>query len=161
MVGDAARRHQYGIEAHIAEIMVALAGEPGLGGGHDAGPLSVSDRPGRILEFLPRLHLDENQQLPAPRDDVDLADRAAPAPRQDAKAFGYEIRRGAAFRRDPQPERDLALRLRDPVAHRTRGSAPAGSPEGARTTWPVTHARGPILRRASAPADRPRGVCGR
>src|SRR5258708_9768394 len=107
--------------------MVALAGEPGLGGGGDAGSLPVGDRRGRLLEIVPRVLLDENQEMPAARDDVDLADRAAPAPRQDAESLGDEIGGGAAFSRNSQAKRDLALRLRDAAAHRTAAGSIIGS----------------------------------
>src|ERR1700686_986754 len=152
MAWDAARRHQYGIETHVLERMITLAGEPGLGGRHDTGPLAVGDRPGRVVEFVPRLHLDEDQQAPAGRDDVDLADRAAPAPRQDAKAFGDEIGGGAAFRRDAEPERDLALRLRDALGrHRARLTS-HGRARLAAIRWvngPVSHVRGSGSRSSS------------
>src|SRR5260370_1736275 len=94
--------------------MVALPGEPCLRGGGDAGPLSVSDRPGRIVEFFPRLHLDKDQEMPAGRDDVHFAHRAAPTSRQDAKALGDAKPRPPAFPRNSQPKRDLAPPLPDP-----------------------------------------------
>ena len=47
--------------------------------------------------------------LRRPRDDVDLADRRAKAPRHDAIALGDQERGGAAFRRQADPERRDAL----------------------------------------------------
>ena len=67
---------------------------------------------GGVVERVARLHLDEHQHAAAARDDVDLADRAAEAPRDDAIALGDEIGRGAAFRREPDEMRRDALRPR-------------------------------------------------
>src|SRR5580704_13029990 len=111
MARDAAGRDQDGVDAHVLERVIALAGEPGFGGGRDARALAVGDRPGRILDRVARLHLDEDQKPSAARDDVDLADWAAPAPRQDTVALGDQEGRGAAFGRDAEPERHLPLRL--------------------------------------------------
>jgi hypothetical protein len=62
-----------------------------------------------IVQVRARLDLDEDQQAAAAGDDVDLAHRAAPAPRQDAKALGDEKGGRPAFRRNAGAERDLAL----------------------------------------------------
>ena len=105
----------------------------------------VGDRPGGIVEVLARLDLDEDQQAAPAGDDVDLADRAAPAPRQDAKALGDEKGRRPAFRRNAGAERDLALGPR-----RWRGA----ERRGARSL--IGHGRAPW--RAPARADRRRGA---
>ena len=63
MTRDAARRHQHGIEANVADSIVGIPRQPRLGGGDDADALSVSDRPGGIIERLARLDLDEHQQV--------------------------------------------------------------------------------------------------
>ena len=89
---------------------VRVVREPDLGGGRDALALALGHRPGGIVEVLARLDLDEDQQRAAAGDDVDLADRAAPAPRQDAKALGDQKSGGAALRRNAGSERNLALR---------------------------------------------------
>ena len=61
--------------------------------------LPLADRPfRRVVKLLARLDLDEHQQRPAPRDDVDLADRTSPAPRDDAKALGDQEGRRPALR---------------------------------------------------------------
>src|SRR5262249_61721046 len=78
---------QHGIEANVADAVVRKAREPGFGGADNAGALALGDRPGRVIELFARLDLDEHQEMPAPRDDVDLAERASEAARQDAKAF--------------------------------------------------------------------------
>ena len=64
---------------------------------NNAPALTVGDRPGRFIAILPRLDLDEDEQAPAPCDDIDLADRALPAARQDAKALDDEQKRRPAL----------------------------------------------------------------
>ena len=64
--------------------------------------LARGDGLGGVVELAARLHLDEDQHAAAARHDVDLADRAAPAPRQDAIAFGDQKGGGAALRREPE-----------------------------------------------------------
>jgi hypothetical protein len=121
--------------SQVAEIMVALPGEPDLCGRGDAGPLSIADRPGRLIELFARVRLHKDQKVPAARDDADLTDRAAPASLQNPKAFADQKGRRAAFRRDAQPKRNPALRLRDPPAFagpaRVCGTRPrTGPPPG-------------------------------
>ena len=96
-----------------------------------------------------------------PRHDVDLADRAAPAPRHDAMALGDQIGGGAAFRREAERERDLALRRgasgasgghvrrghRRPSSVRARGCRPRGA---ARRSRPRLRRPHPSARRARA-----------
>src|SRR5262249_43138658 len=101
---------------------------PGLRRLDDADALPVGDRPGGVVERRARLDLDEDQEAAAARDDVDLADRAAPAPRNDAEALGDEQHRGPALGRDSGLECDL----------------PLGAGRLLRT----------LLRRRAAPADR-------
>ena len=69
---------------------------------------------GRVVERRARLDLDEDQQRARrARDDVDLAERALPAPRQDAIALGDQTGGGAALRRKAEAEGgDLPLRPR-------------------------------------------------
>src|SRR5262249_56455745 len=112
VAGNAARRHQHGVEADIANAGIGIAREPGLGGADDARALAIGHRPGGVIERVARLDLDEYEQRAAARDDVDLAERAPPAPRQDAKALGDQERRRATLGRDAGAERDLPLRTR-------------------------------------------------
>ena len=67
-----------------------------------AALLARQHRLGRLVERGARLHLDEHQHAAPPRHDVDLADRAAKAPRHDAIAFGDQIGGGAALRREAE-----------------------------------------------------------
>src|SRR5215467_16336995 len=62
MARDAAGCHEHGVEADVLDALVAMACEPGLGGGDDALALPVAHRPGRVVERVARLHLDEDQQ---------------------------------------------------------------------------------------------------
>ena len=93
MARQAAGRHQHGVEADVAQAVVGMLGEPGLGGGDDAALLPLGHRLRRRRRAGARLHLDEDQRAAPARHDVDLADRAAPAPRQDAIALGDRERR--------------------------------------------------------------------
>ena len=63
-------------------------------------------------------------------DDVDLADRALPAPRQDAKALGDQQHRRPAFGRQAGAERDLTLRPRAAAEHRAGARALIGHRRG-------------------------------
>src|SRR5262249_4342738 len=149
MARNPARRHQHCVEADIADAIVWIMREPHLGGADDARALALGHRPGGIIERLTRLDLDEHQEMPPPRDDVDLAERTAPAPRQDAKAFGDEKRRCSALGRNAGAKRDHALRARRWHRRRAWGA------------WSVIigHGRGPW--RAPARVDKPRAAAGR
>src|SRR5262249_5712110 len=97
MAWNPARRHQDGVETDIADVVISISRQPCFGGGDDAQALAVGDRPSGIVQSFARLHLHEDQQAPASRDDIDFADRAPPAPRHDAKAFGDQKRSRPAF----------------------------------------------------------------
>jgi hypothetical protein len=49
---QAAGRDQHDVEAHVAPGVVRAAGEPELGGGHDALLLAAADRFRRVGELL-------------------------------------------------------------------------------------------------------------
>ena len=91
------RCDQDGIKTDIADAVISISREPSLCSGDDTQTLAIGDRPGGVVQLVTRLDLDEYQQRPASCDDIDLADRAAPTPRQDAKAFGDEKRRRPAL----------------------------------------------------------------
>src|SRR5215470_6559505 len=97
MTRNPARCDQDGIEAHVADAVIGISRKPSRGSGDNAQTLAVGDRPGRIVQSIARLHLDEYQQASASRDDIDFSDRALPTPRQDAKALGDEKCRRSAF----------------------------------------------------------------
>ena len=107
-------RDQHHIEAHVAARILRMARQPEFGGGDDAALLALADRLGGIGELLARLDLDEDEHAASPRHDVDLADRGFEPAEQDAVALGDEKGRGAAFRRQAEPERDAALRIGRP-----------------------------------------------
>ena len=74
MPGNPSRRHQHGIEPDIANAIVGILREPGLGSRNDTGALSLGHRPGGFVLVRTRLDLDEDQQASAAGDDVDLPD---------------------------------------------------------------------------------------
>jgi len=67
----------------------------------------------RVLKARACFYLYEHQQPTPARDDVNFADRAAPATRQDTEALGDEESGGAAFSRNSDPECSLPFRPRD------------------------------------------------
>ena len=103
---DAAWSDQHGIEPDVANALRRVARQPGLGGADDSAALTLGHGPGGIIEGLPRLDLDKHQEAAASRHDVDLAERAFPAARQDAKALGDEIGRCPTLGRDAGAEGD-------------------------------------------------------
>src|SRR5271166_1611717 len=111
MTRNASRCDQHGIEPDVANAIVAMSRKPGLGGCNDAPALTLCNRPGGIIQILPRLDLDEDQQAAAPRHDVDFSNGALPATRQDAKALRDEISRRPALGRDAGAERDHTVFL--------------------------------------------------
>src|SRR5262245_16156478 len=134
MARNAAGRHQHGIEADVADAVVGMLRERSLGGAGDAYALAPGYLTGGIIQSLVRLGLGEDQEAAAPGDDVDLAQRAAPAPGQDAEALGDEERRRPAFGGNAGAECDLPLEAgrldrsgaRPLIAHgRTPRRAPA------------------------------------
>ena len=96
MFGDLPRRNQHCVESKVAFAEFWTARNPELRRGDDTALAALGDRLGGAIERRTRFHLDECYGVEAPRDDVDLADRGAKAPRQDAIAFGDEKRRGAS-----------------------------------------------------------------
>ena len=97
MARQFAGRDQDRIEAHIADRRLRISRKPGFRRRGDALLLPLADRLRRLVECRARLHLDEDQQAAARRDNVDLAARALPAPRQNAVAVRDQPGRGAAF----------------------------------------------------------------
>ena len=67
----------------------------------------------RSLKIRSRLHLYKHQQPTPARDDVDFAERAAPAARQDAEALGDQESGGAALCRNSDAKCSLPFRSRD------------------------------------------------
>ena len=105
-----------------------MGGKPRLRGGENARAAAASVTPGRVVELLARLHLDEDEQPAAARHDIDLADRAC-----DSAAPGCEIpRRSGEPRRGSRPKCrsgiDLASRPRRRAAcRRARGRGHSAS----------------------------------
>src|SRR5260370_13354889 len=96
MTRNTARRHQHGIEADVADAVIAVSREPRLGGGGDAQALAIGDGPCGVIELFARLDLDEHQQAAAAGAHVDFPHRAPPAPRPDAETLSDEKRRRPA-----------------------------------------------------------------
>ena len=106
-----AGRDQHGVEAHIVHRRIGIGRKIGLGRRDDALALPFGHRLRRLVEIVARLHFDEEQEMPASRDDVDLADRTLPAPRQDFEAFRDQQRGRAAFGGNAGLEGDLPFRV--------------------------------------------------
>lgn len=89
--------HQDDIEADI------VTGEPRptlqkrLGRPSDSLALMRAEGIGRVVGSTASFDLDDKKKPSPFRDDVDLADRASEAPRQDAKPFAAEIDGGDGF----------------------------------------------------------------
>ena len=81
MARQLAGRDQDRIETDIADRRLWVTGKPGFRRRGDAPLLPFGDRLRRFVEARARFHLDENQRMTAGGDDVDLAERAFPAPR--------------------------------------------------------------------------------
>ncbi len=88
---------QHSVKANVAFSILRMRRKPCPGGLRDAALLTRQNRVGRVVEGIARLHLDEHQNAEAPRDNVDLADRTAEAPCDDAITLGDEVGRGAAL----------------------------------------------------------------
>jgi hypothetical protein len=105
---------QHGIKPDIAIGIVRMLREPGCGGSRNSALLAFGDAFRRVVEPRTRLNLDKHQHVSAPLDDIDVANRAAQAPRNDTIPLGNEISGRAAFRRQSKPKRNLTLRPRRP-----------------------------------------------
>jgi hypothetical protein len=81
-------------------------------GGGDSAALPLIDRLGGILKGRARFYFHKDQKMAPARDDVDFANRAAPATRQDAESFGNQKGGSAALRRNPEVECGLTFRPR-------------------------------------------------
>ena len=73
----------------LSALIVGLVRRPVavIVGNNDAALAAIGDRECGVIELRPRLDLDKDQRVAAPRDDVDFADRSAIAPRHDAIAL--------------------------------------------------------------------------
>src|SRR3954464_7196989 len=108
---DAAGRDQHGVEADVVNAVIGMTGQPDLGGGGDARLLPIGHRPCRIIQLCARFHLHEHEQMSAAGDDIDLAQRALPASRQNAETLCDEEARRAALGRQADAKRYLAFRI--------------------------------------------------
>ena len=81
-----ARRNENGIEAHVASGIIRMLRKPARSGRCNASLLFFADGISRHIKPRPRLHLDEDQKLATPGDNIDLAGRTAPAARDNLKA---------------------------------------------------------------------------
>jgi hypothetical protein len=115
-VGANAAAPPHGVEADIAPRVAGMGCKPCVRTRDDAAPLPRGHRLRGVIETAPRLDLDEHEHPAAAGDEVDLADRAAPAARHDAVALHDQQHRRPGLRREPQAERGAALRARS--AHR-------------------------------------------
>src|SRR5512143_2882751 len=89
--------------------------------------LPFIDRFGGFVESPPLFHFGEYKQLAPPRNDVDLAERTAPTPCQNAKSLCDEKGGRPAFSRDAETKRGLPLGARR-VPYGTRRLFTVGHP---------------------------------
>ena len=112
MARNFAWRHQNRIKADITNRFVRVCCEPNLCGGCDPPTLPLANRFRSLIEVGPRFHLGEDQELAPACDDIDFAERAPPASRQNAESLCDQEDRGAAFCRDANSKRCLPFRPR-------------------------------------------------
>ena len=98
MPGPMPRRDQDRVETDVARDVMRICREPGFRCGNDPPLLSWGDGFGRIVEPDTRFDLDEDQNVAAASDKVDLANAAAKALGDHAIALCQQERGGAAFR---------------------------------------------------------------
>src|SRR5579871_4230242 len=94
---QASRNYQNGVESHIAHRIFRMGSEPELSRRDDTALLALADCFGGGIEAFARLDLDKDEHAAPPRYNVDLAQRRAETPRQDAVAFGNQKGRGPAL----------------------------------------------------------------
>jgi len=97
MARNLARRHQDRIETDITDHVVRICSQPYLGGGGDSPALPLADRLCGLIETGARLHFGEDQEVTPARDDIDFAQRASPASRENAEPLCDQESGGAAF----------------------------------------------------------------
>ena len=102
MFGQAPRDEQNSIATEIAGLMSAVAGQPMARGFGDAlhfGAINGHQRP--IARFA-RLHFHENDQLPAPRDNINLAALGCVRQIENAPATQTQPHTREKFSLDPE-----------------------------------------------------------
>jgi hypothetical protein len=87
------------------ELESANAGscEPHFRGGGNSPALMLIDRLRRFIKAGAGLHFSKDQKLTSACDDIDFAQRASPAPRENAESPWDQKSGGAAFGRDTDP----------------------------------------------------------
>ena len=145
MARQAAGRYQDRVEMDIADRRDGIGGQPDFCCRGDALLLPLGHRIRRALQRRARLHLDEDQRVTPRRDYVDLAERAFPAPRQDAIAVRDQLCRRAAVGGNAEAEGRLPFGACGRLGRPRRAVTPR-------------HRRHPL--RAPTRADRPRGAAG-
>ena len=93
-------------------LSIGIVRQPGFGGADNARALAFRDRPRGVVKTLARLDLDEHEQMTPPGNDVDLAEPAPEAARENAEALRDQKGRRPAFGREAEPEGDLPLGVR-------------------------------------------------
>src|SRR5258708_20860721 len=87
MTRNTARRHQHGIEADVADAVIAVSREPRLGGGCDAQALAIGDGPCGVVQFFARLDLFEHQLFLAAINYFNFAALSTPIPLHITKSL--------------------------------------------------------------------------
>ena len=98
--GNFAGRDQDCVETAITDRLIGICSEPDFGCCGNSAALPLMDRLGGILEADTRFYFHEDQKMAPARDDVDLAEGASPATRQNSEPLGDQKGGGAAFSRN-------------------------------------------------------------
>jgi hypothetical protein len=72
-------------------------------GGSNSPALMLVDQLRRFIKAGASLHFSKDQKLTSTRDHIDFAQRASPAPRENAESLWDQKSGGAAFGRDTDP----------------------------------------------------------
>jgi len=91
------RRYQDSVETDIADKIVRICCEPYFGSGRNPPALALVDRFRSLIKAGTCFHLRKHQKLTSACDDVDFAERASPAPRQNAESLRDQESCGPAF----------------------------------------------------------------
>jgi len=112
MPRDFARCHQDRVETDIPDHFIGIGCEPHFGRRRDPPPLTFIDRFRSLIKTGARFHFREHQKLTPARDDVDFAERAAPAPCQNPESLRDQENGSTALGGDSNAKRCLPFGAR-------------------------------------------------
>ena len=91
------RRYQDRVETDIADKFIRIRCKPYFSSGRNPSALALVDRFRSLIKAGTCFHLCKHQKPTPARDDVDFAERASPAPRQNAESLRDQESGGPAF----------------------------------------------------------------